>query len=129
MKKSFLITFLFLLFITLTSFTVKEDLGCRLLHDGGTFMYGNSSAKIKVVISGNQYAEYHDNVRYLIVSQIDWLSDCEYNMTITRVTVPNSAYKAGDVINVRVDRVEGFQLYYTSSVNGQSTEGVLIRVK
>lgn len=126
MKKNFLIIFLF--FITLTSFTAKDQ-GCRLLHDGGTFMYGNSNAKIKVVISGNQYVEYHDNVRSVIVSQIDWLSDCEFNQTITRVTVPNSPYKVADVINVRIDRVEGFQHYYTASVNGQSTEGVLVRVK
>ena len=129
MKKNLHILFIFFAFISLSAFSGKEDQGCRMLHDGGSFLYGNSNAKIKVVISGNQYVEYHDNVKYVVVAQIDWISDCEFTQTITRNSVPDSPYKVGDVITVRVDRVEGFQHYYTASVNGQNTEGILIRVK
>jgi hypothetical protein len=95
----------------------------------GTFTYGPSEKKVKVVIKGNSHIEYHNKGQYLIRSDIKWINDCEYNMTMTEVTIPDFPYSAGDIMNVRIIRVEGNTIFYTSTVKGMSWEGQFEKIK
>ena len=123
MRKIIAIT-LGLLTIILTGFTNISTVEnqCEIMHNG-TFYYGNSTKEVKVVIKGNNHTEYHNNGKYIIKSKLDWVSDCEYNMTMKKVTIPNFPFKVGDVMNVKIDKVEENNIYYTSTVNGQSWNG------
>lgn len=116
--------------LSVMSFSVKTEMDseCNILHNG-TFKYGNSTTEIKVVIKGNKHIEYHENGKYIIKSKLNWVNDCEYNMTMTEITIPNFPYKVGDIMNVKINKVEGNDIYYTSTVQGKSWDGQLIRIK
>lgn len=115
------------MFISLTGFTSKID-GCKIMHHG-TFTYGDSTNLIKVVINGNDHVEYIENGKYIIKSKLKWISDCEYNMTMTGITVPDFPFKVGDVMNVKITRVDGNEIYFTSTVQGKSFDGKFTKVK
>ena len=119
-----------IIIISIMAFSMKTELNseCKILHNG-TFKYGNTTTEIKVVINGNKHIEYHENGKYIIKSNLNWLNDCEYNMTMTEITIPDFPYKIGDVMNVKINKVEGNEIYYTSTVQGKSWDGKLIKIK
>ena len=129
-KKS---TFALLLLTIIFGFTSNYEMAqgsdseCAILREG-TFKYGNTEDEIKVVIKGNIHTEYHNGGKYIIKSKLDWVSDCEYNMTMTKITIPNFPFGKGDVMNVKVKEVNGNEIFYTSTVNGQSWDGKLIKI-
>lgn len=129
MKKTIQFIFGILLF-SLMAFTSLEsdDNDCSILHKG-TFIYGNPGNEIKVVIKGKNHTEYHNNGKYIIKSKLDWVNDCEYNMTMTKVTIPNFPYGIGDVMNVKIDSVNGNEIFYTSIVKGHSWKGKFIKTE
>lgn len=129
-KFSVILWILSLILLTLSSFTNVEfeSNDCSILHNG-TFKYGNSGDEIKVVIKGKNHTEYHNNEKYIIKSKLDWVNDCEYNMTMKKITIPNFPYGIGDVMNVKINKVVGNEIYYTSTVKGKSWEGKLIKIK
>lgn len=85
------------------TFSRVDNEDCKILHSG-TFIYGNTPDEIKVVIKGKNHIEYHDNGKYIIKSKLDWVSDCEYNMTMTKITIPDFPYAIGEVMNVKVNK-------------------------
>ena len=113
-------------FLSLTAFSQSAE-DCQILHEG-TFTY-EGEKPVKVVIKGKEHTEYHNDGKYVIQSKLEWVNDCEYNMTMTKVTIPDFPFKPGDVMNVKINRVEGNDIYYTSTVKGQSWEGKLTKVK
>ncbi len=129
MKKIILLTF-GILTLSLMAFTSinSNNNNCSILHSG-TFIYGKPGNEIKVVIKGKNHIEYHNDGKYVIKSKLDWVNDCEYNMTITKVTIPNFPYGIGDVMNVKIDNVEGNEIFYTSTVKGQSWKGKLTKIE
>jgi hypothetical protein len=110
-----------------SSWTNKTTNECRILHKG-TFKYGDSETEIIVKIKGKKHTEYHDNKKYVIESKLEWVNDCEYNMIMKKVTIPDFPYGPGDIMNVKIKSVEGKVIYYTSTVNGQSWNGKLIKI-
>ncbi len=50
-------------------------------------------------------------------------------MTMKKITIPNFLYGKGDVMNVKIDRVEGNKIYYTSRVGGQIGKGVFSKIE
>lgn len=105
--------------------TLYKD--CEILHEG-TFKYGNTDDEIKVVIDGKDHTEYHNGGKYIIKSKLEWVNDCEYNMTMTKVTIPDFPYGKGDIMNVKVIEVRGNEITYTSTIEGQSWNGKLIKI-
>lgn len=95
---------------------------CDLLKEG-SFTYGPARDSIKVVIKGNKHTETHNNGKYTIESTLEWVNDCEYNTTLLSADLPDFPFKAGAVMNVKVIKVKGREIYYTSTVNGQSWPG------
>jgi hypothetical protein len=120
--------FIAVLTITILAASTKRTTNdCQLLHKG-TFKYGDSKTEIIVKIKGKKHVEYHNEGKYVIESKLDWVNECEYNMTMTKVTIPNFPYGQGDIMNVKVDKVVGTEIYYTSTVNGQSWNGKFIKI-
>ena len=123
-----IIGIIFLSITTMNFVYVQSDENCNILH-GGNFTYGNADNLIKVNIKGKKHIEYHNNGKYYIKSELDWLSDCEYNMTMKKVTIPDFPFGKGDVMNVKIKKVDGNKIYYTSTVNGQSFDGVFTKIE
>lgn len=118
-----------LILIALFSFTasVLDEGDCTILHEG-TFKYGGNH-NIKVVIKANKHTEYHNGGKYVIKSKLVWVNKCEYNMTIEKINLPDFPFKKGDTMNVKIDKVVGNEIYYTSTIRGKSWEGKLIKME
>ena len=121
-SKSFM---LLLLYLCLTAF-ISDDNPCKIMLKG-KFIYGNSNEIIQVIIDGSKQTEYHNNGKYYIRSKIKWLNDCEYNMTMTAITIPDFPYGVGDKMNIKINKVVGREIHYTSTIKGKSWEGILIK--
>jgi hypothetical protein len=109
-------------------FPVSTTPDCAILHEG-TFKYGDIGEEIIVKIKEKEHIELHNKGKYFIKSEIIWVSDCEYNMTMKEITIPDFPYGPGDVMNVKVDKITGKEIYYTSAVKGESWKGKLIKIK
>ena len=129
MKQIIKITYGLLLFSLMGFTNLKtEDNDCLIVHKG-TFIYSDIKEIVKVIIKENSHTEYHNDGKYIIQSKLEWVNDCEYNMTSTRITIPNFPYKIGDVMNVKINRVDGKDIYYTSTVREESWQGKLSKIE
>ncbi len=100
---------------------------CSILKNN-TFTYRNGSDKVLVVFSGEQHTEYHQNKKYTIKSTVRWISKCEYILTINESNLPNFPFKMGTKLFIKVNKVRGKKVYYTSSLAGRSWEGKLVKI-
>jgi hypothetical protein len=76
-----------------------------------------------IEIKYNYHIEYHRNVKYYIKSELNWINDCEYNMKMTEITLPDFPFKSGEIMNVKIIKIEGIIAYIISTVRGESFEG------
>jgi hypothetical protein len=104
---------------------VAQD-NCKILHEG-TFKYADIPEEIIVKIKGAKHTEYHG--KYVIESEINWVNDCEYNMTMTKITVPNFPYGPGEIMNVKIEKTIENEIYYISTVQGKRWRGKFIKIK
>ena len=102
--------------------------GCSILHNG-TFEYIVDKDKVRVEIDGQNHTEYHKGSQYIIQSKLAWVNDCEYNATLIKATIPNFPFPAGTIMNVKVNKVEGKNIFYTATIKGQSFPGELKKIK
>lgn len=97
---------------------------CTIAHEG-TFTYGSS--KMQVTISRTKEKQVdkilYQGGTYYLYSDIKWLNDCEYEIIMTSSTLPNYSSQPGDVLNVKINKIEGKNIYYTtSSLKGEAKE-------
>ena len=98
-------------------------MSCSVLKNA-TFKYLDiEDSTAFVVIKSNKHTEYHDNKKYYIKSDITWVNDCEYNMVMTQITIPDFPFKPGDVMNVKITKIEGDIFYCTATVKGAGWNG------
>ena len=109
----------------LMSFTSKD---CSILKDN-SFTYRNQGKNVLVVFKGNKHAEYHNDKKFYIKSDIEWVSDCEYYLIIKETTLPNFPFKMGTKLHIEVSKVKGKKVYYKSTLGGRSWEGRLTKIK
>ena len=111
--------------LALMSFSTEE---CSILKNN-SFTYRNAQKDVLVVFKENEHIEYHNNKAYFIKSDIDWISECEYYLVIKETTLPNFPFKMGTKLHIKVNRVKGKKVYYTSSLGGRTWEGRLTKIK
>jgi hypothetical protein len=134
MNKFLKLTLILTLFTSTLGFSQKEstdgnliEKDCKIFHKG-VFKYAGSKDEIKVVIKGKSHTEFHNNGKYIIKSKLEWVNDCEYNMTMLKVTIPNFPYQKGDVMNVKINEIKGNEIYSTSTVKGAVWKNKLLKV-
>lgn len=115
-----------LFFIKTSNAQSKSD--CMKLHQG-KFTYGPSENPNLVEIKGNKHIEYHSNKKYYIKSKLIWVNDCEYNMTIKKNTDPSLPIGKGATMNVKINKVEGNKIYYLSTFNNFTYNGVYTKIE
>jgi len=118
-----------ILLICLISFTAFHSAdGCNLMHKG-KFKYTSGKEEVIVTISDSNFTETYQDGKYFVKAQLDWLNDCEYNLVITKVNAPGMMYMPGDEINVKINRVEGIDIFYTATVKRVSWEGKFTKLQ
>jgi len=124
--KNIKIFILFAFSAVLLSFTSEKD--CSILKNSN-FTYKNGGKEVFVVFKKNKHIEYHDKKKYYIKSDIEWISDCEYYLTIEEATIPKFPFDPGTKLHIKVDKVSGKNVYYTCTLRGRSWEGKLKKTK
>ncbi|MDB2385055.1 hypothetical protein N9V96_01135 [Polaribacter sp.] len=111
-------------FIGLMSFT-KDN--CASFLKNKKFTYRVKKEDVLIVFKKNQYVEYHENKKYFIKSDIEWISSCEYNLIIKETTLPNFPFKMGTKMHIIIEKIKGNKVYYTGTLGGRSWEGRMTR--
>ncbi len=120
---TFLKTFSFLvLFLTVTALNAQsnQEIDCKILKDIKLKYVDNPDKTAYIVIKDKKHIEHLENEKYYIKSDLDWVSDCEYNAKMTDITLPNFPFKAGEVMNVKFEKIENGFIFGTASVRGNS---------
>jgi hypothetical protein len=118
--KSFFSFSIFLLSITCQAQSNKS-LDCQILHNVKLKYADASNRTDYVIIKNNKHVEYLENGKYFIKSDLDWINECEYNATMTEITLPNFPYKVGEVMNVKFQKIENGKVYGIATVRGQKS--------
>lgn len=84
---------------------------------------------VKVQFKGNNHTELHNNGKHFIKSDIEWISDCKYYLTVKETNFPDFPFKTGTKILVEITKTNGDNVYYKSSINNQNWEGKLTKIK
>ena len=123
--KPFKILLLFLLVITsLNTFSqTHEKTNCTVLKDCKLQYFEIDNTTTYIIIKGPKFVEYIDGGKNYIKSDLEWINECEYKATITEITVPNTPYKIGDFMTVKIDRISNKIVYYTATFQGFSFTG------
>lgn len=118
--------FIPLLFFTFTLMNVEQD--CSVLKNN-SFTYKLSKEDVLVEFKENKHVEYHQDKKYYIKSNVEWVSDCEYYLVIQDVTLPDFPFKLGSKLHIKVTKVKGNRVYYKSSMGGRTWEGKMTKEK
>src|SRR5437868_10420733 len=120
MKPTHIILLLFVLFIAERSFSQNspKTSGCEILRNG-KFVYINDDDRTTYIeMNGDHQTERSEKYHYVIESTVKWIDDCNYVLTMTKISMPNAVFGPGDKMKVEITRVEGDIVYYTSNVKG-----------
>lgn len=79
--KSYLL--LFLTLVCAISYGQNDRSHCKILKDIKLKYTQTDDQSSYIIIKNNDHIEYHRNGKYFIKSKLVWISDCEYNMTMT----------------------------------------------
>lgn len=108
------------LFTTISIAQSNPKIDCKILKDIKLKYADNPDKTAYITIKGNKHVENLESGKYFIKSDLEWLSDCEYNATMTEITLPNFPFKPGEVMNVKFEKIEDGFIYGTAAVRGDS---------
>ena len=114
-------------FVVLLSFTSKVK-DCTILKNN-SFIYKLGKKDVLVVFTENKHVEYHDDKKYSIKSNIEWVSDCEYYLVIEEATLPNFPFTSGTRLHIMITKIKGSKIYYKSTMGERSWEGRMVKNK
>lgn len=114
--------FLFVLCLTsaISLAQSNEKIDCKILKNIKLKYTDNPDKTAYLTISGNKHVEYLEGGKYFIKSDLEWLNDCEYNAKMTEITLPNFPFKAGEIMNVKFENIEGNFMTGRAMVRGSS---------
>lgn len=104
---------------------IKRQEPCAVMKQGSFKYLDADDTTAYFDITGEKHTEYHQNKKYYIKSDMKWVDDCTYELTMTGITIPNFPFKTGDKMKVEILRVEKDIIFYRSTVMGNSWDGRL----
>ena len=99
---------------------------CEILKES-SFTYKLAKKEVLVEFKENKHVEYHQDKKYYIKSNVEWISDCEYYLVIQDVTLPNFPFRKGSKLHIKITKVRGKRVYYKSSMGGRTWEGKMTK--
>lgn len=115
-----LLLLVLLLSTTISIAQTSQKFDCKILKDIKLKYADNPDNTAYITIKGNKHIENLQGGKYFIKSDLEWLSDCEYNATMTEITLPDFPFKAGEIMNVKFEKIEDGFIYGTAAVRGNS---------
>ncbi len=118
----------FCLVFVLYSFV--QELDCSILKNG-KFTYRLGRETVFVDFTPTHQIEYHKNRKYFIKSNIHWLSNCKYSLTIDECTLPDFPFKMGTKLFVEIKKIKGNKVYYKTffPIDNRTWEGKFTKLK
>lgn len=126
MKKPIL-TILVLLF-SFYLYAQLDSVNCQNFRTGKFSYKGEPYNGTIIKRSARRQIEINESGRKLIY-QIDWVNDCEYNLTFLKVKKGNALQKRGDVINVKIIESTKYSYVYFAVFNGKEYSQTIWIVK
>ena len=114
-----------LLFFLMGTTVPAQD--CSLLKNN-SFVYKLAGNDVLVEFGVESHVEYHQKKKYYIKSKVKWLSDCEYDLIIQDVTLPNFPFKLGSKLHIKITKVRGDRVYYKSTMGNRTWEGKMTKI-
>jgi hypothetical protein len=113
----------FLSFVGITN--VEQD--CTILKNN-SFTYKLAKKDVLVEFGETKHVELHQKGKYYIKSSVEWVSDCEYYLTIQDVTLPDFPFQLGSKLHIKITKVRGDRVYYKSTMGNRTWEGKMTRI-
>ena len=120
MKVNSILIVILLLVVTVAKAQHNVKIDCKILNNIKLKYANNPDTTSYVVIKDKKHVEYLQGGKYFIKSDLEWISDCEYNAEMTEITLPDFPFKPGEVMNVKFEKIENGLVYGTGSVRGNS---------
>ena len=105
------------------------DPPCSILKKGKFKYLGVQDKTAYLEIKDNKLVEYYQSGKYVVKSDIKWISDCIYEATMTQKTLPDNPYKAGDKLRVEVQKIKNDTIYYRGTIKGNVWVGKMVVMK
>lgn len=112
-----------LIILLTTTISVAQnniEIDCKILKDIKMKYVGITDKTAYVVIKDKKHVEHLRSEKYFIKSDLDWISECEYNAKMTEITLPDFPFKAGEVMNVKFEKIENGFVFGTGTVRSNS---------
>lgn len=116
--KSISILILFLT-TTISIAQTNKAIDCKIFKNIKLKYVDEEDKSAYVVIKGDKHVEYLQDGKYFIKSDLEWISDCEYNAKMTEITLPDFPFQPGVVMNVKFEKIENGIVTGTGSVYGK----------
>lgn len=113
---------LLILFLTTTISMAQnnQNFDCKILKDIKLKYAHKPDNNDYITIKDNKHIENLEGGKYYIKSDLEWLSDCEYNAKMTEITLPNFPFKVGEIMNVKFEKIKDDVIYGTATVRNQT---------
>lgn len=114
-----LLIFSILLVSSISFSQTNKVMDCKILKNCELHYVEEANAGDFIIIKNNKHIEYLQNSKYYIKSDLNWVNDCEYNATMTEITVPDFPFKPGEIMNVKFEKIINGIVYGVSTVRGK----------
>ncbi|MFZ5553866.1 MAG: hypothetical protein ACOZCO_12190 [Bacteroidota bacterium] len=113
--------------IILYSFVPPDDDCHKKFHTGHYTLQGQEGKYKLVRVEGMQTEIFNDS-KSKIISDMKWISDTEYHLTLKKLTNVAGCLKKGDVVKVKIVSCEGSKITceYTTDKCGKGTQVFLV---
>ncbi|WP_337964696.1 hypothetical protein [uncultured Flavobacterium sp.] len=113
---------LLILFLTTTISMAQnnQNFDCKILKDVKLKYAHKLDNTDYITIKDNKHVENSEGGKYYIKSDLEWLSDCEYNAKITEINLPNFPFKVGEIMNVKFEKIKNDIIYGTATIRDQT---------
>nr|WP_294937859.1 hypothetical protein [uncultured Flavobacterium sp.] len=114
---------LFIISSTVSFSQSAEKTNCSILKNCKLKYFEIDDNSTYIILKGNTHFEYPGGGKDYIKSNLEWVTDCEYNATIIELTIEGAPFKIGDKLNVKFDKIDNGIVYYTANFKGDTFTG------
>lgn len=104
------------LLVLLSSFKSTSD--CKNIFFG-KFIYEDEAYKgVHIETSKNKHVEYYNNGESYIESKKEYIDNCTFRLTVTKIKMPDIGLKIGDKMIIKIKKFENQKLSLTADIDG-----------
>ncbi|WP_264536875.1 hypothetical protein [Flavobacterium sp. N1736] len=120
---------IFLLFLLIKVSSYSQEKKCSDFKNG-TFKYKNPAYKNFIVIrNGNLQTEEDKSRKLLLEGSVQWVSECQYILTYTKINLPTLKNLIGQKVFVTINKIENNKINCLSKMNDKSLDLEMIKIK